>query len=879
MAQQIASLYASLSLNSAAFLSGMDRAAKSTDRASAAIEKSMDRASLAIKGFAGVIIADKAFDGAKKYLELADTSKKMEAQAKLTTATFGNQAVAMKDVRDIARETRSEIGGISDLYGKFMPTTKELGRSQEDNARAVETFAKAMKVSSASTQEQQSATLQMGQALSGTNVQWEELGAIMDASPRLTRLFTESLGVTRAELKKMAEDGKLSSKMLYDALTNTKMTAQIDAEFKELPKTFEEAKVLMENSLTDLIGAFDRGAGISDGIVDALGEGTTVMERLVTAAEDAGADVRAHFEGLANAFDPMGEGAFNVFEAIRNDAKYTRETIGNLLRFIDNIHNTYAAADNFGTLIENGIKRVLNRAQDRAGGSDRPHFKETPLTQEWNMAGDFDAGWQRSRHQSSRDKLIRAIKQKGGKKYASFTGKGLSDSQLIGVGQQVQADFAAGRLTERGTGKGPKLGSDEKAEKAAARAKKEANRAAARQQREAERAAEEDRRNLEAFKADRNRSEREELDSKAALASAGKERFDYERQQLEQDRKSRLDQIDKDGPQGSKRYSEAQVAELKAIEERITANRRQAITLAEADFAQQEELKLKSASLANAEELVALDANMARTAKDRRATEHRLLDLRMEQEKLALEAIIASRDATEAEKEIARRRLALLPALRERDGKAADRQTMGPLESYLDSIPRTGVEINEALQGVEVQGLQNLQNGLVDCIKGVGNLGDAFGNMADAVIDGLLQIALQQMLIKPLGNLLFGGGSGGGGGLFGALVSGITGAVTGGAGIPGKANGGLGNRGRVLVGEHGPELLDMGGPYHVTPNHKLDGVRGGNKPTMNITFGAITSNDPVAVKAMATQAIAELMPLINQNAANHTLSKLQRPRV
>ncbi len=341
-----------------------------------------------------------------------------------------------------------------------------------------------------------------------------------------------------------------------------------------------------------------------------------------------------------------------------------------------------------------------------------------------------------------------------------------------------------------------------------------------------------------------------------------------------------MDQIDKDGPKGSKRYTQAQVEELKAIEERITANKRQAINLQEAEFTQQEELKLKSASIANAEELLQLDSNLARTAKDRRATESRLLDLRMQQEKLALDAIVASRDSTEAEKEIARRRLALLPLLRDREQKSVDRQTMGPMANYLDAIPRTANEINESLENVQVQGLESLQSGLMDAIKGVGSLSHAFGNMADAVIDGLLKIALQQMLIKPLGDLLFGASGGGGaGGLFGSLVSGITGALGGNKGVTGKANGGMGNRGRYLVGEHGPEHIDVGGPFHVTPNHKLDNVRGGNSPSMNVTFGAITSNDPAAVKAMATQAVAEMMPLINQNAANHTLSKLQRPRM
>jgi hypothetical protein len=149
--------------------------------------------------------------------------------------------------------------------------------------------------------------------------------------------------------------------------------------------------------------------------------------------------------------------------------------------------------------------------------------------------------------------------------------------------------------------------------------------------------------------------------------------------------------------------------------------------------------------------------------------------------------------------------------------------------------------------------------------------------MADTVIDGLLNIALQQMLIKPLGNILFGGGGGGGGGLFGSIVSGLTGAIT---GKPtGKANGGMGNKGRYLVGEHGPEYVDMGGPFHVTPNSKLDSVRGGGQPAMNITFGAITSNDPEAVKAMATQAIVEMMPMITKTSSDHTMAKLGRPRM
>jgi len=73
--------------------------------------------------------------------------------------------------------------------------------------------------------------------------------------------------------------------------------------------------------------------------------------------------------------------------------------------------------------------------------------------------------------------------------------------------------------------------------------------------------------------------------------------------------------------------------------------------------------------------------------------------------------------------------------------------------------------------------------------------------------------------------------------------------------------------------------VDIGGPFNVTPNHKLDSVRGGGKPNVNVSFGRITSNDPEAVKAMATLAIVEMMPIITKTSIDHTMGRLGRPRM
>ncbi len=862
MAQQIGSMYASMSLESASFISGLERATKATNRASTAIEQGMSRASAAVKTFAAVYVADKAIDGAKKYLELADTSKTLEAQLKLATAQFGNQGVAMRQTREIAKETNSGLQETVSLYAKMLPAARDLGKGQDDAARATETFSKALKIGGADTNAAASATLQFGQALASGVLRGDEFNSINEASPRIMRLLADSMGVPVGAMRKMAEEGKLTSEVLFKALTDQKFTKGIDQEFKELPKTFEQAKTSAMNAATDIIGAFERGSGISTAIVNAMGEGTDAVEDLVSTAEAAGGEMRANFEALGTAFQPFLDSGNNAFDVLGIRVASFHEQMKSIFNGMDQLRN------------------FLPDLQRKAQAWDEKHLGfRTGFTgnvgPRSNMEGDYERGYQNSRRQTARQRAVTVIRQNGSER--DFTGKGLTDQQIADRANKLARDIVAGRAGRATPGSGRPVPRPPAGKKPGGGSGKSAADKAAR---DAERQVEKDRKDLEAFTGDMNRSKREELDSATALASTATQRFEFERQALEQDRKSRMDQIDKDGPKGSKRYNEKQVEELKAIEERIDANKRQSVDLKEAEFNGQEQLKLASSSLANAQEMAQLQGGLARTAKDRRASDLRLLDLQMQQEKLALDAVIANRDSTDADRKIAQARLALLPTLRAAQGKQIEQQTMGPLASYLDQIPKTSDEINEALQNVQVNGLDSLQSGLLDAIKGVGSLGDAFGSMADAVIDGLLKIALQQMLIKPLGNLLFGGGGGGGGGgLFGSVVAGITGAVTGKKGITGKANGGMGNRGRYLVGEHGPEYLDVGGPFHVTPNSKLDSVRGGNTPSMSVTFGAITSNDPAAVKAMATQAIAEMMPMINQNAANHTLSKLQRPRM
>jgi hypothetical protein len=367
--------------------------------------------------------------------------------------------------------------------------------------------------------------------------------------------------------------------------------------------------------------------------------------------------------------------------------------------------------------------------------------------------------------------------------------------------------------------------------------------------------------------------EREFLGLKERRTPNVADQRDYQLQQNEIETQQRTNSLMANGPKGSKKFDANQLAMLLQQEEQIAAEKAKLISLEADEKLAREQLDVHTASIGNDRDLLSSAHGLARTQADRREIGLRLIDLQFQQEKLALEAVKHSAAATDAEKQIAQARLDILDKLKANDIAGVKQSTMGPLEGYLDSLPKIAGEIQESIEGAAIGGLESLNHGLIDAIKGTGDLKDALGSMFDTVVDGILNIAIQQALIKPLGSLLFGGDSSGGG-LFGGVIKSIAGGLAG-----ARANGGLTRAGNYLVGERGPEVVSVGNTASVTPNHALNAISGRGGTNMQVTIGDITSNDPEAVRAMIYQSIAEAAPMLTKRAVDATKVSLQRPRM
>ncbi|PZT99837.1 MAG: hypothetical protein DI624_03975 [Brevundimonas sp.] len=230
-------------------------------------------------------------------------------------------------------------------------------------------------------------------------------------------------------------------------------------------------------------------------------------------------------------------------------------------------------------------------------------------------------------------------------------------------------------------------------------------------------------------------------------------------------------------------------------------------------------------------EILSLASANAKTSDERRAIELDLLEIAQRRQRAELEAAIAAeRDPMEKARKMDL--LARLPALHAAQRERVIRDTAGPFEAWRNS-QMTGPETQQWLEAKAIEALDGVNKGLIDAWSNATSAGDAFNRMGAVGVsaltkikDALLEVAIQQLMIKPLTNALFGGGSSGSGGFLGNLLSNIMGGFGGGqSGAPavgdtggllpgalmkGMARGGVqGARGLVPVGELGLELMDM----------------------------------------------------------------------
>ena len=159
-------------------------------------------------------------------------------------------------------------------------------------------------------------------------------------------------------------------------------------------------------------------------------------------------------------------------------------------------------------------------------------------------------------------------------------------------------------------------------------------------------------------------------------------------------------------------------------------------------------------------------------------------------------------------------------------------QNQGPGANYVEGLEKTTGDISTSLQQVAVKGLEDLNTNLAKAIVNAKDFGQAFGNALRSVETDLINLALEKYLTLPLAQALGLAGGGGLGGLFG--IGGSVGSASGAGSLVNSsfsfspsdlmfsATGtDWSPGGMTMVGENGPEILNIPKGAQIVPNNLL----------------------------------------------------------
>lgn len=248
------------------------------NKAERAIDKTTKQMSYAVKGLIGAFVGLNTLDIAKNFTAQLDKITSANNKLKLVTKTTEEFTLAQKRLFEVAQITNQGYSETVSLYSKLSDSMLNMGKSQSDIFRTVETVNKAIALSGSSAEEASAAVLQLGQAFGSGLLQGDELKSINENAQGLSKAIAEGMGVAVGELKQLGADGKITSEILAKALE--KVAGSVDSNYSKMEKTIAQSSINISNSIQKIIGDFDKMSGVSKSVASVFNDISKYLESI-----------------------------------------------------------------------------------------------------------------------------------------------------------------------------------------------------------------------------------------------------------------------------------------------------------------------------------------------------------------------------------------------------------------------------------------------------------------------------------------------------------------------------------------------------------------------------------------------------------------------
>lgn len=249
--------------SSAQGLSSSARAASSNidaaGRSGVVASRGIDALAGAARTAGGVFAAAFGVNSLKNY---ADTWKDMQSQVGAATGDMSGAAEQMKRLVDIANASYSPLSQTVSAYAGNVSTLKELGYTATQAADYTESLNHMLVLTATKGERAASVQNALSKAMAVGKLSGEGLETILASGGEVASALAKELGTTVNGLRALSSQGKITSKVVADAII--KPLDDVSRRAGEMPATVGDALTRVGTNFTELVGAVDKFTGASD---------------------------------------------------------------------------------------------------------------------------------------------------------------------------------------------------------------------------------------------------------------------------------------------------------------------------------------------------------------------------------------------------------------------------------------------------------------------------------------------------------------------------------------------------------------------------------------------------------------------------------------
>ncbi|MFB6328962.1 tape measure protein [Acinetobacter variabilis] len=312
-------------------LNGIEPAAQNANSGISGLSKGMDGAKFAVNALVGAMATVGIGLGIRELAQAADSYTNLSVQIQIATREGGDFTSAMAGVHQVALATNSSLDATAGLFTRLNTVGKEMGMTQQQALDLTKTVTQAIQIGGGSAQASEAAITQFIQAMQGGVLRGEEFNSIMENGYGLAEALARGLGVTTGELRKMAENGELTSERVVKAVQS--QATQIQETYNQFPTTIRNALQKISTQWQILIGEMDQANGSSATVANALSVIADNLGILKVFFDDVAEGV-GWFQDKLSEIDP------STIEAIRSTLSAVYDTIKTVISGMAGIAET-----------------------------------------------------------------------------------------------------------------------------------------------------------------------------------------------------------------------------------------------------------------------------------------------------------------------------------------------------------------------------------------------------------------------------------------------------------------------------------------------------------------------------------------------------------